>query len=311
MKPFKAKAAKTKPTKTRPGKNGPDKTRPSKPERGASADPLAMGSKKWRDMIRQGADDFNVPVNETTASLFALHASELMAWNKKINLTTILDPLEVAVKHFIDSIVPAPLIPKGGRVLDIGSGGGFPGLALKAARPDMDMVMVDASQKKIHFLKHVIRKTGMENITAIHGRAEDLAKDPGFNGSFDVVVCRAFASLGDFFEKGLPFVSKNGFLMAWKGKAGEDEAKEFLSNQGQGRPKQAPTQRNGNDNGRGGGHRNDETSQRNDGFQCDALEEFKTETAEFQMEIKKYALPFLDLERRLMMIKQNAGAPHF
>ena len=148
MKPLKAKPGKAKPSKARPFKTRPAKTGPSKPERGASADPLATGSKKWRDMIRRGADDFNVPVNETAASLFALHARELMAWNKKINLTAILDPLEVAVKHFIDSIAPAPLIPKGGRVLDMGSGGGFPGLALKAARPDMDMVMVDASQKK-------------------------------------------------------------------------------------------------------------------------------------------------------------------
>ena len=254
--------------------------------------PLTAGSKKWLDMIKQGADGFNVDVDDRAAALFALHAHELLAWTKKINLTTILDPLEVAVKHFIDSIAPAPLIPQGGKVLDIGSGGGFPGLPLKAARPDLSIVMVDASQKKVHFLKHVIRKTGMENITAIHGRIEDLAKDPSHKESFDVVTCRAFASMTDFVEKGVPFVKKNGFLMAWKGKAGDDEAESFLSARPQGSIKH---------NGR---------IICNDLLECSDLGEFKTKTSEFQMEIKKYALPFLDLERRLIMIKQNDTAPN-
>ena len=229
---------------------------------------LETGSESWRGLIKKGAAHFNVIVDEKTTRLFAIHAGELIRWNKKINLTAILNPLEIAVKHFVDSIALAPMLPEQARVLDIGSGGGFPGLPLKAARPDLSIIMIDASRKKINFLKHVIRETGFEDIEAIHGRAEDIAGNLLRGKTFDAVVCRAFASLENFVLKGAPFVSQNGVLIALKGKAGEDEAGKFLSNQ-----VKNPDLRNSEE--------------------------------KFNIMVKKYRLPFLDLERSLIRVKKR------
>ncbi len=224
------------------------------------------GSERWRDLIRKGGAYFDLIVDEKTTRLFAIHAGELVKWNRKINLTAILNPLDMAVKHFIDSMAPAAMIPGRARVIDIGSGGGFPGLPLKAARPDLSVVMIDASRKKTNFLKHVIRKTGLENIEAIHGRAEDIAGDISNKGSFDVAVCRAFSSIENFILKGMPFVSQNGFLIALKGKAGEEEARAFLA--GPAKKSNGP------------------------------------EPEKFDIKIKKYRLPFLNLERTLVSIER-------
>ncbi|VEN74612.1 Ribosomal RNA small subunit methyltransferase G [Candidatus Desulfarcum epimagneticum] len=234
------------------------KNKKSGPRKGS----LETGSKRWRELILDGAERMGAPLDGRAAGLFAIHARELSMWNKKINLTAISDPLETAVKHFIDSIAAADLFPEGARLLDMGSGGGFPGLALKAARPDLSVTLLDASMKKTHFLSHVIRQTGLGDVRAAHGRAEDLAGDDSYKGRFDAVVCRAFSSLPDIWEKGAPFLSKNGRLTAWKGKNGESEAKEFLSGL--------------SDMGAGGD--------------------------EADVRIKKYRLPFLDLERALVLI---------
>ena len=135
---------------------------------------MEIGSKEWSHLIINGADRFNIDLNHHHTDQYAIHARELTQWTEKINITSITDPFEIAVKHFLDSLAPAPLILPGMKLLDIGSGGGFPGLPLKVLIPSMSVTLIDASRKKVSFLKHVIRTLTLDNIHALHSRAEDL-----------------------------------------------------------------------------------------------------------------------------------------
>ena len=154
---------------------------------------------------------------------FSIHASELIKWNRKINLTTITDPVEVAVKHFLDSIISVRVIPEYGRLLDIGSGGGFPGIPIKIMIPSLSVTLIDASRKKVSFLKHVCRNIKLIEINARQIRAEELAKDKTFKNCFDVIICRAFSRLDKIIFKALPLLSKDGIIVAMKGKLSASE----------------------------------------------------------------------------------------
>ena len=150
---------------------------------------------KWKSIIKNGSKELKISLNDQQLDLFATHAAHLNMWNKTINLTAIKDPEEIALKHFIDSIALIPYIKKKSKILDIGSGGGFPGFCLKIVNPDLNVVMIDSAKKKVNFLKDLIRTAKIENIEAIHVRAEDLAKHDIYKGMFDIVVSRAFSSL--------------------------------------------------------------------------------------------------------------------
>jgi 16S rRNA (guanine527-N7)-methyltransferase len=182
---------------------------------------METGSEEWKDMIIKGAGSFGVKIDSVKAGLFSIHALELLKWNLKTNLTAITDPFEVAVKHFIDSLAPARMIPSGSSVLDIGSGGGFPGIPLKVALPSISVSLVDSSRKKVSFLRHVIRNLGLCGIDAFHERAEDLT---GKKERFDVVVCRAFSSIDKFISLAFPLLKENGIMIAMKGKRYSDDA---------------------------------------------------------------------------------------
>ena len=179
---------------------------------------------EWKEMVLRGGCNLGIKLKPHQLDLMAMHAEELVKWNKKFNITSILDPKEMATKHFIDSIAISPHIPENVSVLDIGSGGGFPGFPLRVIRPDLRVVMADSSRKKVSFLNFLIRKSQLESISAVHIRAEDLSKDKGFAGKFDVVTSRAFTALDKFVALALPFLSKDGIILAMKGKTGEEEA---------------------------------------------------------------------------------------
>ncbi len=157
------------------------------------------------------------------AKKMSRHAFELQKWNRKINLTAVTKTREMIEKHYIDSLVHLDLIPKGARVLDIGSGGGFPGLPVKICRPDLDMTMMDASLKKVNFLKHVIRTLNLEQAQAVHARAEQFLEENIEMTQFDIVMSRAFSSLESFIDKGLPYLSVSGYLLAFKSRKGTEE----------------------------------------------------------------------------------------
>ncbi len=164
-----------------------------------------------------GAETFGIDISQDKADQFVIHAGELIRWNKKINITAITNPLEVAVKHYLDSIAPANIILPGASMLDIGSGGGFPGIVLKILIPSLSVTLIDASRKRVNFLKHVIRTLKLKNIEARHIRSDELAGDPAIANSFDVIICRALCSLDAFVLMALPLLAKNGILIALKG----------------------------------------------------------------------------------------------
>lgn len=140
--------------------------------------------------------------------------AELLDWNTRVNLTAITDPVEVLLKHFLDSL---SLLQVGGveraRVLDIGAGAGFPGLPLKLARPQWKIVLLEATGKKVAFQRHMIETLGLSAIEAIHGRAEEIAHKPAYRASFDLVTARAVASLPALLEYAAPFCRVGGRIL--------------------------------------------------------------------------------------------------
>lgn len=155
---------------------------------------------------------------ELSEGLFR-YAELLSEWNRKFNLTAITEEEEVEVKHFADSLslLNVSEIPEGAKLLDIGSGAGFPGIPVKLARPDLDIVLLDSLNKRITFLNTVIEELKLQGISAIHGRAEELARKTEFRERFDVVTSRAVARLNLLCEYALPFVRQGGMFVAMKG----------------------------------------------------------------------------------------------
>jgi 16S rRNA (guanine527-N7)-methyltransferase len=151
---------------------------------------------------------------------------ELLRWNKKINLTAITGRDEMTVKHLIDSLYLVPEFKPGDRVLDIGSGAGFPALVLAIARPDCLMTSIDAVGKKISFQKHISRLLKLTNLVALHGRVEVLAVER--SAEFNLVASRAFSSLSQFLSLAAPLTSVGGRLISMRGSNGEQEASQLL-----------------------------------------------------------------------------------
>ena len=175
-----------------------------------------------RGLLGQGAAALGIELTAAQLAAFDLFAAELVAWNKRINLTAITRPDDISVKHFLDSLTLVPLLTGNETLLDVGSGGGFPAIPLKIVMPELNIISVDAVQKKIHFQRHIIRLLKLTGIEAVHGRVEALGASHG--AGFDVVTSRAFASLSDFAKLALPLLAPAGRMLAMKGREGEAEA---------------------------------------------------------------------------------------
>jgi len=184
-------------------------------------------SPRWTqfyECLTEGAGALGIHLDRAQIEQFALHARELVEWNRFANLTAVTDAKELAEKLFLDTLPLVSLVPSDARVLDIGSGGGFPGLPLKVMRPDLDVLLVDASRKKANFLKHVIRTLGLKDIQARHIRAEALAKEVQTMGHpFDVIVSKAAFKLDSLVDRALPLLHTPGMIIAMKGIAVEAE----------------------------------------------------------------------------------------
>lgn len=184
----------------------------------------ALGT-AWKERVVKGASQLDVSVGEDVAESLALYAKELLAWNAKCNLTAIKDPMEVAEKHMVDALAVSPYIPLGSRVLDIGTGGGFPGIPARIADETLEVTLVDAVRKKVNFLKHATRTLKLTGVEAIHARAEELSEEEGRRKGYDVVTSRAFSAIDTFVTMALPYVKPGGRIIAMKGKAmDEDQA---------------------------------------------------------------------------------------
>ena len=177
---------------------------------------MKIGSEEWRALIIDGAERMHVRISDRHATQMAIHAAELLRWNRRINLRRVTDPTDMAVRHFLDSLAAVPLIPSGARVLDMGSGGGFPGVPLKLLRPECRVTLIDASRKKTHFLKHLIRTLGLNHTGALHCRAQEMAGEDEYALGFDVVVGRALTSLGSMAGLSFPLLKPGGVVLVWK-----------------------------------------------------------------------------------------------
>lgn len=158
--------------------------------------------------------------------LFDRYLELLLKWNKAYNLTAVTDRREIQIKHFEDSLAPLPFLPTPCRLLDLGSGAGFPGIPLKIGRPDLEVVLLDSNRKKVAFCEAVIRELKLPSMKAVKGRAEDpkIVRDLG---EFDVVITRATLSLDEFLVIGGPFARKDGKMIAMKGKNWQNDGKNF------------------------------------------------------------------------------------
>ncbi len=150
----------------------------------------------------------------------------LLSENKRYNLTAIKEPARAALLHFVDSLTIARFIPEGARVIDIGCGGGFPSLPLAVCRPDIKILAVDATEKKVRYVAESARLLGLSNLKAAAGRAEELAAREELRESFDIATARAVAALPVLSELCLPFCRVGGAFLAMKGEAAENELRE-------------------------------------------------------------------------------------
>ena len=185
---------------------------------------MQIGSAQWQQLIVEGSRAFGIEIGPDVAEQFAVHARELVHWTARINLTAITDAKEIAVKHILDSLAPAALLPHQGTLLDIGSGGGFPGIPLKLVRPSLAVTLIDASRKKVTFLRHMIRILGLTGIQALHLRAEDLQRNPEVPHQFQIIISRALSALEPFIRTALPLLTPVGMIIAMKGKTTDSDA---------------------------------------------------------------------------------------
>lgn len=176
-----------------------------------------------KDILINGSDKLGVPINEERADKLVRYASLLKEWNNKINLTAITDDEGIAVKHFLDSLTVAATGKIKGRVIDVGTGAGFPGLVLKTALPDISLTLLDSLNKRIKFLDAVVLDLGLDGVETVHMRAEDGGQSSRFREKYDTVVSRAVANMTLLSEWCLPFVKVGGYFLALKGPAAEEE----------------------------------------------------------------------------------------
>lgn len=172
------------------------------------------------ERLKRGALQLGFPLTPHQEEQFRCFSDQLVKWNRRVNLTAITDPAEIEELHFLDSLTLAPALPEavrlGGRICDVGSGAGFPGIPLKIAFPGIGLTLVDSSSKRTRFLSLLTTVLGMEDVVVRTGRCEELAHASELRESFDVVVARAVASLRVMAEYAVPFCRLGGLAILQK-----------------------------------------------------------------------------------------------
>ena len=173
------------------------------------------------EILKEGSKKLGVILDDKQIDTLIRYKELLVEWNEKINLTAITDDFGVCTKHFLDSLTPILTGKVNGKVIDVGTGAGFPGVVLKIAKPEIKLTLLDSLNKRINFLKEASTEMGLEGIEFIHARAEDGARKE--REKYDTVVSRAVANMTVLAELCLPFVKVGGYFLALKGPMAEEE----------------------------------------------------------------------------------------
>lgn len=190
---------------------------------------MAKGSRQmakegdFRKILVLAAEEIGIDLPGDRLALLEAYRETLLLWNSKMNLVSLQSDLDLPVRHFIDSLTLLPHLPPGpGSLLDIGSGAGFPAIPIRIFRNDLHVTLLEASRKKCSFLKELSRRLGLQDVTVLNSRLEELLKQPQ-RRSYDVITSRATLKLPELVQKGLPLLKKGGLLAAMKGPGLDEE----------------------------------------------------------------------------------------
>lgn len=185
-----------------------------------------MEYEEFKEKLTEKLRKIQIDISDIQIKQFYDYMNLLIEWNKKINLTAIIEPDEIILKHFIDSLTINNEIKKGDKIADIGTGAGFPGIPIKILNPENEVVLIDSLNKRLIFLDEVINKLGLQNISIVHARAEEIGHNKMYREQFDIVTSRAVAKLNVLLEYMKPLTKIGGKCICLKGPNIEQEISE-------------------------------------------------------------------------------------
>lgn len=177
-------------------------------------------------ILRELASKIEINLNNEQIKKFLVYKELLKEWNKKINLTAITEDNEIILKHFIDSLTILKYVKDNDKVIDVGTGAGFPGIPIKIVKENISLTLLDSLNKRLIFLADIIEKNKLKNVEVVHGRAEEIAINKKYREKYDIATARAVANLTTLSELCMPFVKLNGIFVCMKGNNIETEIKE-------------------------------------------------------------------------------------
>ena len=180
---------------------------------------------EFSNLMKEYGKEIQIKFTEEQLQKFYKYMNMLIEWNEKINLTAIIEPKEIILKHFMDSLTILKYVNDNEKMLDVGTGAGFPGIPIKIMNENIEITLLDSLNKRINFLNEVINKLELKNISAIHSRIEDYGKNNKYREKYDIVTSRAVANLATLSEYMLPMLKIKGKSICMKGSDIKEEVK--------------------------------------------------------------------------------------
>lgn len=176
-----------------------------------------------KQLLKDLAKKINIELTEEQINKFEKYQDLLLEWNEKINLTAITEENDIIIKHFVDSLTISKYFKDNNKIIDVGTGAGFPGIPLKIANETLKVTLLDSLNKRIVYLNDVVEKLDLSDVETIHGRAEELSRNAKYREQYDAVTARAVANLKTLSEYCIPFVKLNGYFVCMKGSNIDEE----------------------------------------------------------------------------------------